>query len=183
MSTRLRLILVAILLTGALVVMVVNKQWILITGAEVVIEVVPVDPRSLFRGDFVRLRYKIGQLRYEQVAGHKDFSRKETVHVALRNEGAYWRAVGVYRDTPPPNPGDVIIRGKVVCAATSCLGGDLVLNYGIDRLFVPEGEGHAIEDAQRAGKVAAIIRIGSNGTAMIRGLLVDGELFYEQRLY
>ena len=49
------LALVVLLQTAALVGMVAIKQRTLITGTPVLLKTEPVDPRSLFRGDYVIL--------------------------------------------------------------------------------------------------------------------------------
>ena len=56
----LRYILAALVLCGLILAMVVQRAAILRSGQEVRLEVVPVDPRDLFRGDYVVLGYRIG---------------------------------------------------------------------------------------------------------------------------
>ncbi|MBA2400538.1 MAG: GDYXXLXY domain-containing protein, partial [Bradyrhizobium sp.] len=55
-----RYILAASLLCGLILAMVFQRAAILRDGKEVRLEVVPVDPRDLFRGDYVVLGYRIG---------------------------------------------------------------------------------------------------------------------------
>lgn len=43
--------------------MIASRYAILTSGREIVLETVPVDPRSLFRGDYVTLRYAISPVR------------------------------------------------------------------------------------------------------------------------
>ena len=52
-----RYILAALLLCGLILAMVFQRAAILRDGKEVRLEVVPVDPRDLFRGDYVVLGY------------------------------------------------------------------------------------------------------------------------------
>ena len=59
MRSTFGLLLAVVIQTGVLVAMVAMKQWTLTTGTPVVLETKPVDPRSLFRGDYVRLNYAI----------------------------------------------------------------------------------------------------------------------------
>ena len=137
------------------------KEDILRTGTTVVLQTVPVDPRSLFQGDFVRLDYEIAQLPTwwdDKAIGH-------TVYVELR-EGAdeVWRSRRYHREKP--EPGRVFLKGTVT-------SGDR-LDFGIGTYFVPEGTGREIERAQDV-KVRAAVSKG--GSAVIKGLLVDGVLF------
>jgi uncharacterized membrane-anchored protein len=48
-----------------LAAMITDKQWTLNTGTPVVLQTEPVDPRSLFMGDYARLAYPINRLRLD----------------------------------------------------------------------------------------------------------------------
>ncbi|MEN8195578.1 MAG: GDYXXLXY domain-containing protein, partial [Pseudomonadota bacterium] len=73
------LVLVVVLQTAALVGMVAVKHRTLIAGRPILLETEPIDPRSLFRGDYVRLNYAIGSLDYADVEGDNDFERRDQV--------------------------------------------------------------------------------------------------------
>ncbi len=49
------------------------------------------------------------------------------------------------------------------------------VRYGIENCFVPEGTGRALEDKVRAHKIEAIVAVAADGTAALKGLIVDGE--------
>ena len=51
----LALAILALVQTGVLAGMVWNRTWLLATGREIVLPIVPVDPRDLFRGEYVEL--------------------------------------------------------------------------------------------------------------------------------
>ena len=55
----LALAIVALAQTGVLASMVVDRTLLLKTGREIILPIVPVDPRDLFRGEYVRLGYDI----------------------------------------------------------------------------------------------------------------------------
>ena len=137
------------------------KEDILRTGTTVVLQTVPVDPRSLFQGDFVRLDYEIAQL----PARWDDAAIGQPVYVELR-EGVdgVWRADAYRRKKPG--------AGRVFLKGTTTSGGRL--DFGIGTYFVPEDTGLEIERAQDV-KVRAAVSKG--GSAVIKGLLVDGVLF------
>ena len=59
---RRALLLVAALWLAILGGMVAINEHTLRTGREIVLKTVPVDPRDLFRGDYVTLRYDISRL-------------------------------------------------------------------------------------------------------------------------
>ena len=52
----------AVLLTGILGWMVVDRVRLLAAGREIVLPIRPVDPRDLFKGDYARLGYEISVL-------------------------------------------------------------------------------------------------------------------------
>jgi uncharacterized membrane-anchored protein len=49
------------------------------------------------------------------------------------------------------------------------------MRYGIETYFVPEGTGRALESQVREHKIDAILAVGSDGTAALKGLVIDGE--------
>ena len=137
------------------------KEDILRTGTTVVLQTVPVDPSSLLQGDYVTLDYEIAQL----PTWWEDKSIGQTVYVELlEGVDGVWRSSGYHRKEP--EPGLVFLKG----AMTS--GGRL--DFGIGTYFVREGTGREIERSQDAKVRAAVSK---DGSAVIKGLLVDGVLF------
>ena len=57
------LALLALLQTGVLAVMVFDRMRLLTSGREISLPIVPVDPRDLFRGEYVELGYAVGSVR------------------------------------------------------------------------------------------------------------------------
>ena len=67
------------------------RETALFTGTEVVLQTVPVDPRSLLQGDYAILDYEIADLpNYLQ----QQLSVGDTVYVALEEEQGVWKASG-----------------------------------------------------------------------------------------
>ncbi len=182
---------VAVLQTAALAAMVAMKQYTLTTGVPVLLETQPIDPRSLFRGDYVRLNYAIGALRRDDFPETDLFARNDTIHVRLRKRERYWEPVSIHAEAPAAQPGDVVIRGRVRGGGAGnrvwdpAGGGSfngLQVRYGIENYFVPEGEGRALE-RPGDGVVSILVAVDRWGNAGIKGVLVDGELRYEERLF
>ena len=67
MSLRFRLVFAAIALGQVFVVLgfVADREYDLRSGGEVVLQALPVDPRSLFQGDYAILTYEISRPRLE----------------------------------------------------------------------------------------------------------------------
>lgn len=60
------------------------KEFTLRTGQEILLKTVPVDPRDLFRGDYVILRYDISTINTDSL-GNKgsEFRENDTIYVVL----------------------------------------------------------------------------------------------------
>lgn len=143
-----------------------QAQWTLLQGTRVRLDTEPVDPRSLFQGDYVRLGYPIARspLPFRPVAG-------ETVWLALAPQGETWSVTAVTRERPPPPA--VAIRATAPDEAA----GRLVL--GLETMFVPEGEGRA-PPGQRM-HVDAVV--ATDGNARPAALLIDGRTAYRSGLF
>lgn len=134
------------------------------TGSVVYLETDKMDPRDLFRGDFVILGYKAAQNilspQFEQDA-HKQ-GRPVYVTVTTDRPGTF---VAVGMDRPDPKPGQACLVGRVRW---------VMRNGSVDfpqiaQYFVPEGEGHAIE-SQRGENLLARIAVSSRCNAVLLGL-------------
>jgi len=154
-----------------LVGLIGSRQWTLMTGRPVLLETVPVDPRSLFRGDYVILRYKISTLDPEIIPPDEETPRRgQTVYVTLCPQGRYWEAAAASRRRPPVGPEEVVIKGR-------WRGGHRV-QYGIEQYFVPEGQGREIERlrgrrADGAAQLAVEVAVDRAGRAAIKRLIYE----------
>jgi uncharacterized membrane-anchored protein len=57
------------------------------------------------------------------------------------------------------------------------------VNYSIERYFVPEGEGRAIEQARNRSNVTVVAAVARDGRATIKRLLMDGKPIYDEPLF
>lgn len=133
------------------------------TGREVVLETTPVDPRDVFRGDYVILRYEISTV------SACCFDVGDTVYVTLERQGDVWTA-GDVRATSPAADAGPYIRGRVTSADRAQGRPSLQVEYGIESYFVPEGTGREIEQAR--GKLRVVAVVDGWGTAQIKSLLL-----------
>jgi uncharacterized membrane-anchored protein len=181
MSPRAGLAIAVALQTVALFAIVGMKQWTLNTGTPVLLETRPVDPRSLFRGDYVVLRYAISTLD-TALPGMSDFGeRTGPIYVTLRQDGEFWKAVSVHAARPEPASGDVVMRGEIRYFMPKARSVEVL--YGIEEYFVPEGEGRAIEQPRQDGKVSIQAAVDRFGKAGIKAVLIDGVVRYEEKLF
>lgn len=187
--------LLAILLLGGLVlVLVETRARILRSGSEVRLATAPIDPRDLFRGDYVVLNYKISTLDPTALAGDKSFQRHQTVHVRVApGADGLAEAKGVHLARPAAVAGETILEGRVSSTGNCLLGPDgepdcklgtraIRVAYGLESYFVPQGSGREIErtDSKRLEIVAAV---SSSGQAAIKRLLIDGKLVHQEPPY
>ena len=156
-----------------------EREWIFRTGQVVHLRTAPIDPRDLFRGDFVRLQYDINSVRREQfeavaAAPGQERRRHEVVYTRLQPAGE-----GVYEaaGTSPTRPADgLFLRGRTEDSWRMGWrgGGHLLVKYGIEQLFVEQGSGLAIEQRRGARDALQVpmevaVAVASSGTAVIRG--------------
>ena len=186
MTRKNGLILAVALQTLVLFGMIANKQYTLLTGTEVVLEMKPVDPRSLFRGDYVRLSYDISIVNPNQLAGDDKFSRGDRIHVRLKKKepGPHtvaWIPVSLHHRRPAPSPSHIVITGKVAFVAD--LRRRLSVRYGIESYFVPEDEGRALERPKPGEIVTVRLAIDRFGRSAIKAVLIDGKPRYTESLF
>jgi len=189
----LRYALAALVLCGLILVIVVQRAGILRSGQEVRLETAPVDPRDLFRGDYVVLDYRIGTVNLPSNVATA-FRREQRVFVTLRpDESGKAKAVAIAAEQPAVTGSDVVIAGFVTttsacplndAGARDCKLGTRAIGvrYGLESYFVPEGEGKKIELTPRA-RVEVVAAVAPSGQAAIKRLLIDGVPVYDEPPY
>ena len=157
-----------------LLAMIGVKEYTLRTGTTVVLQTVPVDPRSLLQGDFVILQYKIATLPAHFQSGTRKLSKGTAVYVELTKGQEVWEAkrylMFELRQAEAfikaRVQGEVVIKGRVDDSGR--------LDFGMGTYFVPEGTGRIIE---RARDIKVKASVNSQGNAVIKEIVVDGEPF------
>ena len=166
MSLKFRLTFGAIVLAQVLLLIGVigQREYSLRHGTEVVLQIRPVDPRSLFQGDYAILAYEISRPPREG-----QFSNGDSVYVYLEEGPESWRGVD-YRHRRDSSDKRPFIKGR--------MGDHRDIDFGIGTYFVPEGTGYIIEDA---ADVKVVVSVNYRGHAIIKDVLVDGVPFHEAR--
>ena len=144
----------------------VPPLWVSMTGTEVALETIQVDPRALFRGDYVILDYKIGE---------------EVVPEETRTHAEEY-GTPIYATVSLERPAKLIAFSStkpVLEEDQACLTGVLINRWfgagqrmrfpQISQYFVPEGEGKIIED-MRGEDLLAIVQTTKSCGAGLSGL-------------
>ena len=169
-----------IVLSGMIMVQFIPHM----SGTTVWLKVVPVDPRDMFRGDYVILSYEMSranglsgaeavdtgivaigpQGQATSVNAPPEIPAGTPVYVTLvaDADGVHHRA-DQYLAEPPPS--GLYIRGT--------WQGRGRIEYGIESFYVQAGTGLAYEQAARTGTLSAEVALGGDGQAGLKRLQVN----------
>jgi uncharacterized membrane-anchored protein len=176
----------ALIQLALLAVMVADRVQILRAGTEVTLQTQPVDPRDLFRGDYVTLSYDISQVAAGALKDQRAGGGNPIVYVELApDQNGIHHATSVHAEAVAVQSPEVLIRGRVVygayCGPTRDRFCDsLQIRYDLESYFVPEGEGRKLEQARNQRKLIVVAAVAPSGRAAIKRLLVDGEAIYDE---
>ncbi|WP_305986282.1 GDYXXLXY domain-containing protein [Roseibium sp. MMSF_3544] len=160
----------ALIQLALLSIPLVDRLQVQTSGTVVSLELVPVDPRDLLRGDYVIINLAIGRISRD-VPGADSVSAGEQVYVGLSASGdGPAQPVLVSGQREPA--GDLAIMGTITSASDETLW----IDYGIDAFFLPEGEGREIERLDTS-RVLLDVAIAEDGRSLPLRLLVDGKAF------
>ncbi|QDV88144.1 GDYXXLXY domain-containing protein [Planctomycetes bacterium TBK1r] len=148
-----------------LLAMIATPLQTLVAGDTILLRVVPVDPRDLFRGDYVILNYEFSRVPPQGIPGLQSTDgRGQTVYVTLvpEEDGKHWRADRF--SLRPPTSGR-FLRGQMTRSHR--------IEYGIESYFVQEGEGLSYERAVRSQKLSAEVALDRTGKAVLKRLVIN----------
>ncbi|MBB3310571.1 putative membrane-anchored protein [Rhizobium sp. BK196] len=178
-------LLVAGLQTLILGYIIQSRASILASGTEILLKTAPVDPRDFLRGDYVVLNYDISSIPVSTVTGGIPAEAGEqTLWVRLKRQpDGFWGIVeSSFRELPAASD-TVVLRSLPFYSYGPNDGETIRVEYGIERYYVPEGEGKPLEEARNEGVVSIAASVSSSGAAQIRSLVVNGKPAYEEPLY
>lgn len=172
----------AILFQIAVIFLVIlSKYTILNTGVEVRLRILPVDPRTPLRGDYMKLSYNISNLNSRLADGHK-IRNGDTVYVVLDKQGRYWEAKNISKTKPTGS--SLFIKGTVIRGgvaydtiypdANKGLSNNLLISYGIEDYFIPESSGRDLNIRNKEMSAAVVID-RATGEAVLKQVFLDNE--------
>jgi uncharacterized membrane-anchored protein len=180
---------VALVQIGFLVSMIAGRAAILRDGQEIVLRTQPIDPRDLLRGDYVILGYTISNLPASLIEpaheGDEEAGMRDVyVRLAPDAEG-FHQAVAARLDLPPATerrPEEVDIRGRIHYWSPRG-GGQYFAEYGIERFYVPEGEGLEIELGMMEREFTMRVAVSTSGAAQIKSFHDGERMLYAEPWY
>ena len=141
------------------------KAFTVITGEEILLETAPVDPRDLFRGNYVQLSYLISGTPTE------GYDYGQTIYAVLSKKETYWTVDRISPTKPQTAPGEVCMKGTVQGGWRS------QITWGIESFFAPTDLALDIERQQRAGNVTtAVVAVDTFCNAVLKGLIVGDQV-------
>jgi uncharacterized membrane-anchored protein len=162
-----------------LVFMAGKREYIASTGTIVYLRTAPIDPRDLFRGDYVRLKYEASVVPLAQASPDIAEQIKKnafggTVYASLAvGEGGLAEVMGLGTAPPPTVP---YLKGRLANTWRFGMAGpDMAsVEYGIEAYYVQQGKGIEIEKQQGTRTTIQTplemeVAVGGDGTAVIRG--------------
>lgn len=193
MMTGKRLIISALVLSliqiGFLSWIIAGRAAILRNGKEVLLKIEPVDPRDLLRGDYIILGYEISRIPVKMIANIPPgkLSSDDTSIVVRLKKGAdgYWAPTTAWfgKAPMPATADEADIAGHVAAGWDLGEGTTIAPDYGIERFYLPEGEGMAIQNDMRVRPFGIRLALAGDGTAQIKALVDGDKTLFEEPLY
>lgn len=196
-TKQILLSLIVVLQVVSIIVFITIQEVRFSESKIITLQTQPVDPRDIFRGDYVILDYEISHL--TENTTKRNGSDKTTccyyefwdetdkdVYVFLKPAGDVWHAIGVsssydrdnlITDTNTNITEFVRIKGKLTTVDNiERIDGEenireLEITYGIENYFVQVDTGKTIETAD---DVKVNVKVNKHGDSQIESLLVDG---------
>ena len=134
----------------------ISSVWPLWFGTPIVLETIPVDPRSLFRGNYVQLKYAISDI--NKNLARDRFKPGEVGYVTLKEKDGIFFATALDHEKPKSG---VYIRGRVRKVKP-----DYRLKYGVEAYFMPKEKALKTERSVRQGAHAEVYLLNSGKTAI-----------------
>lgn len=179
---------VAALQIGLLAWTISTRAAVLRDGREVLLKVVPIDPRDLLRGDYVILGYEMSRLdgaMFEAIPAGDPVYGDKPVWVVLRKgaENLFMpvKAALNREALTGLTADDVVVQG--VTYDWPIKDQQVSVRYGIERFYLPEGAGKQIEKDMRERPFFVVVAVDGNGTAQIKSFKDGKTTLFEEAYY
>lgn len=151
-------------------IMIVRQEYLLHSGRKIILRCEPLDPRSLFSGDYVVLTYRASDSARNSL-NEINPEKGATVYAVLSKE-ARDAEYSISRYVTPQEykktPGMLALRG------TAGERFDLSrVTYGIEEYFVPQDQGKLLEN--KMSDVSVEVSVDDAGRSAISKVFVSGK--------
>jgi len=138
-----------LLLMGYFAYSVVKKETLLEEGTVTLLELAPVDPRSLMQGDYMTLRYAIGEDLENDSVPNRGF-------LVFRDSAGIAKKIRLQEHEKPLHKGEKLLRFSHPTWR---------IQFGAESYFFQEGEAAKFEKAKFGG-----LKIDPDGNSLLIGL-------------
>ncbi|MEK7660359.1 MAG: GDYXXLXY domain-containing protein [Patescibacteria group bacterium] len=181
-SKQTKFILAIALQIVVIVSIIIFKLSVLTGGTDIMLKIVPVDPRDVLRGDYVTFEYEISSVE-SYYARSERIKNGDMVYVVLSPDGKYYGVSNIQKNKPVN--GQLFIKGRVDRGAEESqadvgvyrtFGGvDLHIVYGIEEYYIPEGKGRNMSFWNT--DAAARVSVDENGNAALKSIYVNDKVW------
>ncbi len=148
----------------------VNAVYPTWTGQEIQLKTIPVDPRSIFRGNYARLKYEISEIPGTTINTSRIPRNGEVVFVLLNRDR---NGICSYNTASLEKPKNgLFIRGRIKKYSSRNKQGSYQVRYGIEAFFAPKEKALLLEKELRDGTLA-VIMLDRSGKAALKDIILD----------
>jgi uncharacterized membrane-anchored protein len=139
-------------------------------GKEIRLQTVPIDPRDLLYGDYVKLNYDINEISTALWKGSGKNYDTKNLYVVLKpdklSKNGTYGAVGIYDHKPSAQDDEVILKGRFDYNGDSSIH----VKYGLETYYISENTGKELEEKAGKGKLVTKVKVASWGRAVIEDI-------------
>lgn len=181
-----------------LIAMTISPLLTTFYGIDIKLKTQPVDPRDLFRGDYIVLSYEIEEINFKNIDNDvKDYFKSNNHEYSIRayaslekDKSGFYNVKNVSLEKP--NQG-IYLKGLLRKHTTfepidkdnvdfKNSDGEYVepegkyvdvynMDYNIDKYFVPENTGKKLENASLKGDITAVVRV-RKGNSLLKDVYI-----------
>ena len=169
---RTAIVIVVALQALVLAYMAGEREYIVRFGEVVFLRTAPIDPRDVFRGDFVRLDYELSRVNASLLRGtlgEASHRKGQKVYAVLESGASDLSHLDYLTDVQPQS--GVFMRGRIRYGG---IADTVYAKYGIEQMFVEQGSGIDIEKRRGNRQTLQIpmeveVALSNSGTAVLKG--------------
>jgi uncharacterized membrane-anchored protein len=144
------------------------QQTRLTGGHDIWVKPQPVDPRDMFRGDYVIFTYDFSRFQKDYYTQGGYSEENTELYAILSNQTGGYYQLERFSTQPPEDMNTIFLKGRAVDG----LHEGAVITYNIESYFVQEGEGKEYENLV-GSDLLVNIHINTKGEATINKTNID----------